>query len=73
MEKLTEAQFLCLCWYRDHEHTFPRAIIPADTKWNMRQVNRLLYMGMLRVGLGGWHIPSDLGRSAIASHTERRP
>lgn len=63
--KLSEAQRRCLTWYLDAEND-PRRVVPAKCGWNMRQVNRLLEIGMLHVGPGGWHVPSPAGRPALA-------
>lgn len=62
--RLSEARRRCLEWYREAEHD-PERIIPSDARWNMRQVNDLLEMGMLTVGPGGWHVPSEAGRRAL--------
>ncbi len=61
---MTKAMRACLEYYRDNERN-PNRLVRPPYLFNMRQVNRALGLDYLRVGPGGWHILSDVGRRAL--------
>ena len=64
MAKLTKAMRGCLAYYRDNEFNADRRQRPPYT-WNNRQVNTALDRDWLKVGSGGWHVLTDLGRRTL--------
>lgn len=64
--KLSKAMHACLVYYRDNE-TNPDRVQRPPYAFTMRQVNSALDRDYLKVGPGGWHILSDIGRAALAA------
>lgn len=44
---------------------------PSNRGWSSRTIDSLLDKGLLRVGDGGWHVFTDLGR-AVHAHVSKQ-
>lgn len=64
--KLTPRMVECLTYYRDNEQN-PDRVIRGNSGWTTRQLNTALDRDWLKVGPGGWHVPTDAGRAALAA------
>lgn len=69
--RLSDRRRTCLQWYLDHENIpSPEGRFHDAEKYPFtgREMNWALENDLLCVGPNGWHVPSDAGRTALASH-----